>query len=179
MSTSTPHPACTSRDFDFLEGRWHTRQRRLKARLQGCVEWETFAATSCMQRLPGGVVNVDTLVAEDWRPGWVGMTLRIYNTATRLWSIYWVTNEGGGIDPNTGVLSPPVVGRFDGDVGVFEGNDRLDGQPIRVRFCWQRLGADAARWEQAFSADGGHSWELNWVMDFERSAADADADGNP
>ena len=26
----------------------------------------------------------------------------------------------------------------------------------------------AARWEQAFSADGGATWEVNWVMEFTR-----------
>lgn len=169
------HPAPALRpggahDFDFLIGTWHTRQRRLKRRLQGCDDWETFAATSTVQQLPGGVANFDTLVAEDWRPGWVGMTLRVYNPATGLWSIHWVTNEGGGIDAASGRFDPPVVGRFDGDEGLFEGDDELDGRPIRVRFRWTRHGPDAARWEQAFSADGGRSWEVNWVMDFERAS---------
>jgi hypothetical protein len=31
--------------------------------------------------------------------------------------------------------------------------------------------ADAARWEQAFSDDGGATWETNWTMDFARVAA--------
>ena len=168
LSTRSPGPA---HDFDFLIGTWNTRQRRLKRRLQGNDEWEDFEATSTVQRLPGGVANFDTLVAEGWRPGWVGMTFRVFNPTTRLWSIYWLTNEGGGIDPASGRLESPVVGRFEGDEGLFEGNDQLDGRPIRVRFRWTRKGRDAARWEQAFSADAGNSWELNWVMDFERRKA--------
>lgn len=155
-------------DFDFLAGAWKTRQRRLKKRLQGNDEWETFEATSTVQCLPGGVANFDTLVAEAWRPGWVGMSLRVYNPSTALWSIHWITNDGGGIDAATGQLEAPVVGRFEGDEGLFEGDDELDGRPIRVRFRWTRQGPDAARWEQAFSADAGRSWETNWVMDFER-----------
>lgn len=169
MHPTAPSSPDARHDFDFLVGTWTTRQRRLRTRLQGSDDWETFTATSRVQHLPGGVVNFDTLVAESWRPGWVGMSLRVFNPVTQLWSIHWVTNEGGGIDAATGRLSPPVVGRFHGDEGVFEGDDTHDGRPVRVRFLWQRLGADRARWQQAFSDDGGRRWEVNWVMEFERS----------
>ena len=165
------HTPSAIHDFDFLAGTWRTQQRRLKARLCGCTDWESFSATSRVMALPGGVANFDTLVAEDWRPGWVGMTFRVYNPLTDLWSIYWLTNEGGGIDAASGQLSPPVVGRFHGDEGIFEGEEPIDGQLVRVRFLWQRLGADRARWQQAFSVDGGQRWEVNWVMEFERSSA--------
>lgn len=169
---NTPDPGATSakQDFDFLVGHWTTRQRRLKQRLQGSDEWETFTASTANQHLPGGVINFDTLVAPTWKPGWVGMSLRLFNPATNLWSIYWVTNEGGGIDPSTGQLGAPVVGRFQGSEGLFEGEDRFEGRTIRVRFHWQRWGSERARWQQAFSDDGGRSWEVNWVMDFEREA---------
>lgn len=169
MSTGNNHRANASHDFDFLVGTWTSQQRRLKKRLQGSDDWETFSATWTLQQLPGGVINFDTLVAEDWRPGWVGMSLRVFNPVTNLWSIHWVTNEGGGIDAASGQLEAAVVGRFHGDEGVFEGDDVFEGRPIRVRFQWQRLGANRARWQQAFSGDGGRSWETNWVMEFERS----------
>ncbi len=170
MTSPTQDTASARHDFDFLVGHWVTRQRRLKHRLQGSGDWESFDATTRNQHLPGGVINFDTLVAPHWRPGWVGMSLRVFNPATNLWSIYWVTNEGGGIDRATGRLGAPVVGRFHGDEGVFDGTDVFEGRPIRVRFQWQRQGADRARWQQAFSDDGGLSWEVNWVMAFERAA---------
>jgi hypothetical protein len=168
MNARSDHHASAIHDFDFLVGTWTTRQRRLKKRLQACDEWETFDATATMRPLPGGVANFDTLVAESWRPGWVGMSFRVFNPMTNLWSIYWLTNDGSSIDAATGALDPPVVGRFDGDEGVFEGDDVFEGRPIRVRYTWTRLRSDAARWQQAFSADGGLTWEVNWVMEFER-----------
>jgi hypothetical protein len=177
MCSTTSTPAKADRDFDFLIGTWHTRQRRLKRRLQGCDEWEVFDATSRVQQLPGGVANFDTLVAEAWRPGWVGMSLRVFDPRTDLWSIYWITNDGGGIDAASGQLSPPVVGRFAGDEGLFAGEDLFEGRPIRVRYRWLRQGPDRARWEQAFSADRGQSWEVNWVMDFERAREDGHDEG--
>jgi hypothetical protein len=43
---------------------------------------------------------------------------------------------------------------------------------------WTSAGPDAARWEQAFSADGGKTWETNWIMDFTRSGHTTTAGGN-
>ena len=103
-----------------------------------------------------------------WRPGWTGMALRIFNPATNLWSIFWFTSDGGGLDATTGHLEPPVVGRFVGDEGIFECDDVQEGRPVRVRYLWTRIGADAARWQQSFSPDGGQTWEFNWTADFKR-----------
>lgn len=164
----TSNPRSAARDFDFLVGAWRTRQRRLKRRLANCDDWETFDAEVTMQALPGGVANFDTMVAEAWRPGWVGMALRVFNPATNLWSIFWFTSDGGGLDARSGQLEPPVVGRFEGDVGLFECDDQFEGRPVRVRYLWTRLGTDAARWQQSFSPDGGASWEVNWEAEFER-----------
>jgi hypothetical protein len=34
---------------------------------------------------------------------------------------------------------------------------------VFVRFVITPLDADTIRFEQAFSVDGGRSWELNWI----------------
>lgn len=172
MRTTESRDSDASHDFDFLVGTWRSTQRRLTKRLQGSHEWETFVATSQVQQLPGGVINFDTLVAEDWRPGWVGMSLRVFNPVTNLWSIHWVTNDGSAIDAATGQLEAAVVGRFQGDEGLFEASSMFEGQPIRVRFRWLRDDPDRPSWQQAFSADGGLSWETNWIMEFERLSAE-------
>ena len=147
-------------DFDFLPGRWRILNERLVKRLQGCTEWETFEATNRAQLLPGGLGNMDEFVTDHW-PGFVGMSLRLYNPHTRKWSIYWVNNQKG-------VLEPPVVGSFSNGVGVFEGQDELDGRPIVVRFTWSNITKTGAHWEQDFSPDGGRSWEKNWIMTMTR-----------
>jgi hypothetical protein len=149
-----------ARDFDFHVGRWLIRNDRLVTRLQGCTEWETFEATQRGWLLPGGLGNMDDFVTDHW-PGYVGMSLRLYNPAARTWSIYWVSNR-------TGVLEPPVVGSFDDGVGVFEGRDMLDGRPIVVRYTWSDVTKTSARWEQDFSPDEGRTWEKNWVMQMTR-----------
>ena len=153
--------------FDFLLGQWHVSNRRLKTRLQGDMEWEAFRATSFNQSLPAGIGNTDDFIPVGWRDGYIGMTLRIFNPQTSLWSIYWLDNETGGLHPS-GMLRNPVVGKFQDGIGLFEGDDELDGKPIRVRYTWSHIAPRSARWEQSMSGDAGLTWELNWQMLFER-----------
>ena len=63
-------------------------------------------------------------------------------------------------------LFPPTIGKFENGRGEFFGDDVEGGKPVRVRFHW--TGGERPRWEQAMSADGGKTWEKNWVMRFER-----------
>ncbi|MCA1855074.1 hypothetical protein LE190_03900 [Massilia oculi] len=155
--------------FDFLLGDWKVGNRRLLRRLQACNEWETFDALQTNRRLPGGIGNYDDFVAATWRPGYVGLSLRLFNPQTGLWSIHWLDNMNGGMHAS-GLLLPPVVGRFENGVGVFEGDDELDGRPIRVRYTWSDVATGRPRWEQAMSGDGGRTWEMNWSMLFEACA---------
>ncbi|MFY0540702.1 cytochrome P450 [Nannocystis pusilla] len=146
-------------DFDYFAGGWTTVQRRLKTRGIGSDEWEEFPATLCMTPYLGGMATVDELYFPT--KGWAGLTLRTFDLQKKQWSIYWVSSE-------TGLLGTPVVGGFEGDRGEFYGPDEDAGRPVAVRYRWTRLDADHARWEQAFSYDGG-AWETNWTADFTRT----------
>lgn len=155
-------------DFDFFMGPWHVRNTRLVRRLAGCNDWEVFDATSTARPLPGGIGNLDEFRPLAWRPGYVGMALRVFSPETQRWSIYWLDNATGGLDLATGLLLPPVVGGFRDGVGIFEGEELFEGRPVRVRFEWTQVHTGAPRWQQAFSGDGGATWEVNWVMEFSR-----------
>lgn len=150
-----------SRDFDFLFGDWRVTNHRLLRRLAGCTDWETFTARQKAWPILGGLGNMDEFRPESWKPGFIGMTLRLFNPASQRWSIYWVDNQGVS-------LEPPVMGKWQGDTGIFTGTDVFAGKPITVRFTWQRLGPESARWEQEFSPDQGRTWEKNWIMEFTR-----------
>ena len=158
-ATETSHDG--ARDFDFLMGSWTVHNRRLRDRLKGSTTWDEFEATSAARPLLGGIGNEDVYRTE-YAGGFTGMSFRFFDKAKGQWSIYWA-------DSRRGVLDPPVIGSFAGDIGTFEGSDVFDGRPIRVRFLWSRIKTPTPRWEQAFSADGGKTWETNWVMDFARS----------
>jgi hypothetical protein len=147
-------------DFDFLVGTWSVRHRRLKRRWIGSDDWDEFAGTSTCRGALGGLVNIDEI--EMPSRGFSGLTLRTFDLASGLWSIHWVNSTRG-------VLEPPVTGRFMAGRGLFEGDDADEGRSIRVRFVWDAITPNSARWQQSFS-DGGGTWELNWVMRFTRVA---------
>ena len=161
MNSSTAQSRTSGEnDFDFFIGAWQVSHRRLNARLAGCDEWATFSGTTVTQHILGGMGNIDDNVIDF--PGGVyrAVTLRTFNPTTMQWSIWWLD----GRRPSQ--LDTPVTGRFIDGVGTFYADDTFNGQPIRVRFLWQKSSADGPRWEQAFSADGGVSWETNWIMVF-------------
>ena len=148
-------------NFDFFIGTWTSKQRRLRDVLAGSDEWYEFTGvTRCWSVLDGGG-NIDEVTLPEL--GYTGLTVRIFNPATELWSIYWARND-------IGLALPPTVGRFEPDgVGRFYDDEEWNGRPIRVRYLWTVASADSCRWEQAFSTDQGETWETNWVADFTRA----------
>jgi hypothetical protein len=107
-----------------------------------------------------GVGNIDEIAMPT--RGVVGMTVRLFDRTTGLWSLYWASSL-------TGRLEPPVVGGFERGVGRFYGDDVHDGRAVRVRFVWDEITATTARWQQAFSDDNERTWETNWIMAFTRA----------
>jgi hypothetical protein len=142
-------------DFDFLIGAWEIDNEFLKGRLVGSTEWEQFLSTAVCEKVMDGHGNLDqiSIPVRDL----TGMTLRLYDPQAKLWSIYWS-------DTRSCRLFPPMTGKFADGRGEFFGDDVEGGRPVRVRFHW--TGGESPRWEQAMSADGGETWELNWVMKF-------------
>lgn len=152
-------------DFDFFQGAWSVRHRRLRARLVGCAEWEEFGGSVSVWPILGGAGNIDDNVLHLPGGTYRAATLRAYDAAQRRWSIWWLD----GRRPDR--LDVPVTGSFAAGTGTFEAEDTLDGRPIRVRFRWLHTATPTPRWEQAFSPDAGATWETNWTMDFTRVTA--------
>lgn len=152
----------TKHDFDFLFGAWRIHNRYLNARLRHSTEWTAFEARSQVEPLLNGFGHLDRYSAvRDGQP-FEGITLRLFDPATGEWSLHWADTA------RAPTLLPPMVGRFTGDVGEFLGEETVDGRTVRCRFLWTRAGAGSPRWEQAFSDDGGRSWETNWIMTLTR-----------
>lgn len=150
-------------DWDWLVGSWNVRHHRLKARLVGNTEWETFHGTCTMWTTLDGFGNVDDNMLELPSGTYRALGVRAFNAETRQWSIWWLD----GRTPTS--LDPPVRGGFRDGVGEFLTDDTLNGRPIKVRFRWSEITANSARWEQAFSPDDGATWEVNWWMEFTRA----------
>lgn len=150
-------------DFDFLEGKWRVRHRRLKERLAGCSDWAEFGGTCEARKILGGLGNTDDNVLDMPDTPYHALSLRTFDPQSGLWTIWWIDSR------RPRALEPPLAGRFADDVGTFYADDTFRGTAIRVRYLWTRIETDTPRWEQAFSADGGKTWETNWIMDFARA----------
>ncbi len=151
-------------DFDFLIGNWKAHVWRLPDRLLGSNKWIEYTGISNHKKLLDSNANFERFEVEsvDKKLHIKAQTLRLYNPASHQWSIYLV-------DLDNGVLStPPEVGQFTGNRGEFFDQEDFKGRAIIVRFFWLNLSPRSARMEQSFSADGGKSWEVNWVCELSR-----------
>ena len=151
-------------DFDFFLGRWRVDHRRLRRRLARSDDWETFTGTTTCQGLLGGVVNLNESVSRRAGGSSSGLGLRAYDARTDTWADWSLSAS----DPLT--LDTPGIGRFRDGVGTFLSDEVFEGRPIRVRGRFTSLSPDAAQWDQAFSPDGGATWETNWIMRYSRTA---------
>ncbi len=150
-----------SSDLDFFIGEWRVDNRRLKTLFAGADDWDDFSGTAVAYKVMAGAGLVDEmhLPARDID----GMSLHLFDPASGDWSSYWVNAADGR-------LQPPTTGRFADGRGDFRGSDTHDGRPIAVHYVWSAITPSSFRWEQAFSADRGRSFETNWIMDFTRTA---------
>ena len=146
------------KDFDFEIGNWKTTLKRLKAPLSGSVTWVEYGGTSIVREVCNGRANLVELSVSGPAGQIEGLSLRLYNPATKQWSLNFANIKAGD-------LGIPTVGSFKNGVGEFFNDDTFNGQKIIVRFIINKITANTCHFEQAFSADGGKTWEVNWIAD--------------
>lgn len=147
-------------DFDFVVGQWAVHNRRRRGWLTGSDSWEEFEGTSVARTVLGGLGNIDEITLERASGRQEGVTVRLYDPVSRLWSLYWA-----GVD---GILQAPLIGGFEGGRGTFFAHEIFEGKSVFSRFIWSDITDTACRWEQAFSPDGGTTGEINWIMELTR-----------
>jgi hypothetical protein len=148
-------------DFDFFIGRWKARNRRLRERLKGSNDWEEIEGVAVVRKVLGGLGNIDEITMERETGRLQGLTLRLYNPESRQWSMYWSSSADG-------ILQPPVIGTFMDGRGEFYSQELFEGRSIFCRFICSDITETSCRWEQAFSTDGGKTWETNWIAELTR-----------
>jgi len=144
-------------DFDFFQGKFKIRNKKLKSILSNCTEWIEFESTQEMYKVLHGLGNIDNFIAVRDGKSFEGMTVRLFNPATKLWSMYWA-------DSNTGKFDPPVIGSFENNVAYFFTKDIILQKEVLVVFRWDATDKENPVWSQAFSEDNGKTWEWNWYM---------------
>ncbi len=166
LTTALAMPAANAaavplRDFNFQDGSWKVHHRKLRKRLAGSTDWYEFGGTTKAGPLMAGLAGYEDNLLDDPAGPYRAEGLRRLNPKTGLWSIWWWDERSEEIDP-------PVVGRFENGVGTFHGDSTVGEKTIRVRYIWDMPTAGVPRWQQAFSPDGGTTWETNWFMEFWR-----------
>jgi hypothetical protein len=154
-------------DFDFEIGSWKTQLKRRLHPLSGTNEWVEYAGTSVVRKVWNGRANLVELDVSGAAGHIEGAAWRLYNPDARQWSLNFANSR-------VGTLTAPVIGEVKNGRGEFYGADTLGARAILVRFIISDVSTDSAHFEQAFSDDGGKTWEVNWIATDTR-IEDADA----
>jgi hypothetical protein len=145
-------------DFDWEVGVWKTHVKRLLHPLSGAGTWTEYDGTSVVSRIWGGKANMVELEVDGPQGHLELASVRLYDPDAKQWSLNVASSRGGG-------FGVPAVGGFKDGRAEFYDDETFGGKPVRVRFVISDVHADSAHFEQAFSADGGKTWELNWIAD--------------
>lgn len=143
-------------DFDFHIGTWKTHLRRLLNPLTGSTTWVEYNGTTVVRKVWNGRANLVELVADGPAGHFEGLSLRLYNPQSHQWSLNFA-------NINSGTIAQPTIGEFKNGRGEFFNQETLNGRAIFVRFIISDITANSCRFEQAFSDDGGKTWEVNWI----------------
>ena len=155
-ATPTGAPRDGQRDFDFHIGSWKTHLRRLQKPLTGSTTWVEYDGTTEVRKIWNGAANLVELDVSGPAGRIEGLNLRLYNPESRQWSLNFASRRGG-------TMTPPTIGEFKNGRGEFYSQEELDGRAIFVRFVISDITPNSCHFEQAFSSDGGRTWEVNWI----------------
>ncbi|MFC4763514.1 hypothetical protein [Dyella koreensis] len=148
-------------DFDFHFGTWKTHVSRLVHPLTGSTTWTEYDGMSVVRKVWDGRASLFELEIEGPAGHIEGVGLRLYNPQSRQWNLNWTNSS-------VGMLDGAMVGEFKDGRGDFYSQETFNGRRIMVRNGFSDIKPDSSRFEQAFSADGGKTWETNWIMTFKR-----------
>jgi hypothetical protein len=151
-------------DFDFEIGTWKTHIERRLHPLSGSNTWVQLDGTSVVRKIWQGRANLVELEVDSPSGHVEGLSLRLYNPLAHQWSLNFSNSSGG-------TLSVPTIGEFRDGRGEFFDQEEFNGRTINVRGVWSDITPSSCRFEQSFSADGGKTWETNWIATDSRIAA--------
>jgi hypothetical protein len=143
-------------DFDFEIGTWKTHLKRLLHPLTGATTWVEYVGTTVVRKVWDGRANLVELEADGPEGHFEGLSLRLYNPQSHQWSLNFASRSGG-------TLSQPTIGEFKNGRGEFFDQEPFNGRAILVRFVISDITPNSVHFEQAFSEDGGKTWEVNWI----------------
>jgi hypothetical protein len=152
-------------DFDFLQGTWKVHLKQMTNPLSGAPHWVEMDGINTTHTIWNGKANYDEVVFDGPSGRKESMTLRLYNPQTHQWNLWWASSKDGVME------APPMAGSFKDGRGEFYDGETFRGRAIYVRDEWSEITPNSAHFEQSFSADGGKTWEANWIATLTRSGS--------
>jgi hypothetical protein len=152
-------------DFDFLIGTWKVHLKQMTNPLAGSPHWVEMDGTNTTKAIWNGKANYDEVVFDAPSGPKQSMTLRLYNPQTHQWNLWWASSKNGEMQ------APPMAGAFKNGRGEFYDGEVYQDKAIYVRDVWSDITPSSAHFEQSFSADGGKTWEANWIATLTRAGS--------
>jgi hypothetical protein len=148
--------------FDFDIGKWKTHTSRLLHPLTGSNVWVELDGVTEVHEVWGGRANLAEYKANGADTHIELLSLRWFDPTTHEWTLDFST-------PGVGMFGVPSVGEFRGERGDFYDYEPVNGRNVLVRFSIWKISDREAQSEQAFSDDGGRTWEVNWINRYTRA----------
>ena len=142
-------------DFNFLTGEWRIHNNSI---VNG--SWLEYEGEATVHAILGGVGSVEELRIP--ARGFSGMGLRLLDVQSQVWSDFWVNAKSGVL------TTPGQTGSFENGAGIFSSPYEEGGRKMISAGIWDQIASGSCRWRQVVSADGGRTWEHNWVMNWRR-----------
>jgi hypothetical protein len=153
--------------FDFAFGNWKTHIKRLQKPLSGSSTWMEYEGTSVVRKIWNGRASLGETEADGPTGRLEALSLRLYNPETRQWNLTYASGQGG-------TLSVASSGEFKNGRGEFLDTEPFNGKNILVRQVWSDMTPSSCHFEQAYSEDGGKTWEVNWIATDTRVSDESD-----
>lgn len=148
-------------DFDFNFGVWRTHIRRLAHPLSGSTDSIELNGTVTVRKIWNGRAQLEEIEADGPKGHWQGLTLFLYNPQSHQWSQTFANSA-------MGTFAGTLTGEFKESRAELFSQDTFDGRSILVRGAWSEITPNAHRYEEAYSADGGKTWEAVFTADLTR-----------
>jgi hypothetical protein len=124
--------------------------------LSGSNTWAQYDGTTVVRKVWNGRANLVELEVDGPSGHLEFASLRLYNPQSHQWSLNFASSRAG-------VIGVPKIGEFRNRRGEFFDQETFDGHVVLVRFIISDITPDSCHFEQAFSLDGGKTWEVNWI----------------
>jgi hypothetical protein len=147
-----------SNEFDFDIGTFKTHSSRL---LKGSTRWVETDGTAVVNRIWGGRGNLAEVHIDPPFGPIDFLALRWYNPTAHQWFLTFA-------NATDGTLGVPMAGVFSKGRVDFYDAEPVNGRSTLVHFALWPTSKDTGASEQAFSVDGGQTWEVNYKTRYTR-----------